>query len=216
MILHTFQGDFQAIRVLAAAKFCGIDLKLNIVKANFLMTSEAKSNMAFPRMPCLQVSDQTGWIVSPPAIIRYFGSLKEGSMGSTPQSEALTEQISETCLNDIEPCVCLLIATILGEVKAEKDAVTAATNQLLAALKIVNDYYLNDRDFIADSQVTLADISLFSVLVNVFRGAISFKKLNGTPKVKAWMERIAAEPSIVQSHGTVRFMDIPMQPPKSN
>ena len=35
---------------------------------------------------------------------------------------------------------------------------------------------------------TVADMAVFAVLSNVFRGTMSFKKLNGAKKVKAWME----------------------------
>lgn len=210
LTLHSFQGDFQTITILTVAAFCDKTVELKIIKTNDLKRKEYKRNLSLKRIPALQISESQ-WIQQTNAIVRY---LARDILGSTPYYEALLHQFLDMLLTLIKPPVVALLASMHGVVQYDKKAVKMATDDLFAGLKAIERSFFQGGDCVIGTTIDIADLVLFTTIAPIFRGVVSFNRLNQCKKIKSWLEATAQSPVATKFTGRVVFANAPMKPPQ--
>ncbi|SAL88292.1 glutathione S-transferase [Caballeronia terrestris] len=149
----------------------------------------------FGQVPALVDGGTT--IADSNAILVYIAKKlgKTEWLPETPEAAASIQRWLSVAAGEIAygPAAARLI-TVFG---AKRDAAEVIT-RAHAVLKLI-DAELQGRDFIAQSQPTIADIALYSYIARAPEGNVD---LSGYPNVIAWLRRIESLPGFVEFRQT--------------
>ncbi len=156
------------------------------------------------KIPVLETPD--GYIFESNAILRYLARSKraEGLYGENEFQEGLVDQWLDFSSLELEPAVLQLILPIQGWIQFCKDRHKRAWNDVTACLKIL-DNHLKVNTFMVGKKLTIADITLVSVLVNPFKFIFEEKFRKSVPNVTKWFESICELPAFAKVWGKVRL-----------
>lgn len=213
LTLHAFLGDPQTIKIMTIASFVGQTVNLNIVKPIDLRSKKFKRNLTLNTIPALEIGENK-FLGHTNSIIRYLARNKENGLGANNYEIAQLDQILDTILNNISPASTALLSSIRGIVKYSKKVVGMASNDVVTSLKSIEASYFKTSGFLIGDSLTIADLVLFTTLVPLFTGAISFKKLKAVKKIKALCETLAKDPIATKFTGKVGWMDATFGAPK--
>lgn len=128
----------------------------------------------------------------------------EGLYGENDFQEGLVDQWLDFASLELEPAVMQLILPIQGWIQFCKDRHKRAWNDVTAYLKVL-DNHLKVNTFMVGKKLTIADISLVSILVNPFKFIFEEKFRKSVPNVTKWFESICELPAFAKVWGKVRL-----------
>ena len=156
------------------------------------------------KIPVLETPD--GYIFESNAILRYLARSKkaEGLYGENEFQEGLVDQWLDFSSLELEPAVLQLILPIQGWIQFCKDRHKRAWNDVTACLRIL-DNHLKANTFMVGKKLTIADVTLVSVLVNPFKFIFEEKFRKSIPNVTRWFESICELPAFAKVWGKIRL-----------
>jgi glutathione S-transferase len=163
--------------------------QVNLAEAEHKSPEFLKLN-PFGQIPVLIDGDA---VIADSNAILVYAVRKSGKtdwLPQTPDGEAAVQRWLSVAAGEIAygPCAARLI-TVFGR-KFDAAEVIERAHRVLGLI----DAQLAGRDFIAAATPTIADIALYSYIVNAPEGNVD---LSGYPQVGAWLERIEALPGFV-------------------
>jgi len=198
MVSGTLQGhasNFRTQRVLIAAQYGG---------SNVVLEQSETSNVA--KSPFLKLPQFTGadglclWDSN--AIAAYVGGSKLS--GLNPAVTAEVQQWTALADTDFYSAVAGWVFPSLSLVEFEKKAVEQSKTQLLALLKTLNQHLLS-RTYLVGERITLADVSLSTVLLVAFQHVLDASIRADFVNVVRWFETLINQNEFKAVVGTVQY-----------
>lgn len=140
------------------------------------------------KIPTLETPE--GCIFESQAIMRYFAR-KAGKMYGTNAAETATiDQWLEFITTQINPNLSRVHYAILGYFPVTKEQYEAARKELWESLKIV-DGWLKTNKFLGVNELSIADVSMATILRTSFRLIFDEKNRKNLPNLTKWFEEVS-------------------------
>ncbi|XP_067686292.1 methionine--tRNA ligase, cytoplasmic-like isoform X2 [Haliotis asinina] len=175
MKVYTDVGNFQTVKLLAAAATAGVDVQV-VVTNNEKVVPYLTCN----KLPVLE-PEPGEFIFSPNAATRYLLSL-----GSKIIDEAGEKKWAEWESSELLPVVVPLLVSALGQGKQDK-----ALEKTLQPLLMYLEANLKGKKFLVGSGVSSADIIVFGTLFPVLLGNLAKDIVKECPSIQAWGQTVA-------------------------
>jgi len=205
LTLYVDSGNFRAFKILIAAEYNGIDIKVPAFKIgqdNKNATFLKKSPLG--RVPLLETS--SGCIFESNAIARYVAKMRRDTelCGVSFFDNAKVDMWIDFCSHDIELPATVWSYPALGYIPYNPAATAKAKTDLAKALKVLDDY-LGDNTYLVGDKITLADITIVSALVYPFKFVCdpAYRKPFGN--VMRWFTTCVNQPAFQTIIGTVEL-----------
>ncbi|GJE89103.1 elongation factor 1-gamma [Phanerochaete sordida] len=211
--LYTVPQQAQGKRILAAAAFAGLKLELPASYVHFEDNKKPEFLAKFPhgKIPALDGADGFK-VFETSAIAHYVASLAPNStlLPSDVKEAALVEQWISVADNEIGTYVGLINQLCRSVLPYNKPAHVAFTERAIRGLKTV-EAHLATRTYLVTERITLADITLASV---VFRAAgiiLDAELRKQFPNVIRHTETIVNHPAMKDVFGPIEWCDKALQ-----
>jgi len=158
--LHTPAGNFRAFKALIAAEYNGVTITVPEFDASVASTLSPTG-----KAPVLQT--KSGVIFESNAIARYIAKIRRdtGLTGNgSLVEEATVDSWIDFSANNLELPACVWWYPTAGFMPFQKAAYEKAKADLAAGLTVLNNH-LNDKTYLVNDQITLADITVVSALI---------------------------------------------------
>jgi len=205
LTLYVDTGNFRAFKILIAAEYNGIDIKVPAFKiGQDNKTSSFLKKSPLGRVPVLETSN--GTIFESNAIARYVAKLRRDTelYGVSFFDSAKVDQWIDFSSHDIELPATVWSYPALGYLPYNPAATAKAKTDLANALKVLDDY-LADKTYLVGEKITLADITIVSALIYPFKFVCdpAFRKPFGN--VIRWFTTCVNQPAFQNIIGTVEL-----------
>ena len=194
------------MKVLIPAKYAGIDVKVpafEFGKDN--KTPEFLAKNPAGKIPVLDTP--TGPLFESNAIARYIARLspQAGLYGSSAYEQAQVDQWVDFSANELEPARGVWLYTVSGTLPSNNPKpLQEAKKDVEAALKLLNTHFLHNT-YLVGQAVTIADIAIFSALIDVYGKLLSPQTQKLYPNLLRWFNTIANQPEVSAVVGQVTF-----------
>lgn len=206
--LYTDAGNFRAFKILIAAEYCGVNIE---VTENFKIgvdntTEEFRKKSPFGKVPVLETSN--GSIFESNAIARYVARLRPDVelLGNSFFQSAQVDSWIDFSAHELELPACVWIYPVLGLAPYNAAISAKAKEDVKRALKVLENH-LNDKTYLVGEKITLADITVASALVYVFKFVADASYRASFPNVIRWFSTLVHQPNFESVVGTVVFAD---------
>ncbi|TIB61978.1 hypothetical protein E3P77_03930, partial [Wallemia ichthyophaga] len=215
--IYTYPGSYRAIRCLAVAAYN--DLKVDTPAFEFGSTNKTPEYLAkFPsgKVPTFESADKSLKLSQTAAISWYLASLNDstGLLGKSPADAALIQQWVMFAETDIFFPVSQPAYMNLGfmqPIKPASDAAFPALERALNALESV----LKSRTFLVGERITLADITVASILRFAYLHVIDASMRAKYPHTLRHYKSIAHNHVISPIFGDIQYLEsYKFSPPK--
>ncbi|OBZ74601.1 Elongation factor 1-gamma [Grifola frondosa] len=218
--LYTTPQQPTGKRIRAVAAFGGLKIDLPEHYTHFEDNKKPEFLAKFPhgKIPALDAADGFKLFEST-AIARYVAALAPNStlLGSNLKEAALIDQWVSFADNEIGSHTQFIFQLCKGAITPyAKPIHTTLAERQLRSLKTV-EQHLSTRTFLVTERITLADITLASVLQRSFSVTIDAALRAQLPNLVRHYETIVNQPSIKAVFGETEFCEKPLQfvpPPK--
>ena len=159
----------------------------------------------------------TGPLFESNAIARYVARLRPdaGLYGASFYQQAQVDQWIDFSANELEPARGVWLYTVLGALPSNNPKpVQEAKKDVEAALKVLDSHFLHNT-FLVGQGVTLADIAVFTALLEPYAKLFSPQLQKQFPNLLRWFNTIANQPEVSAVVGKVTFADAEAQPAKA-
>jgi elongation factor 1-gamma len=168
--LYTYRDNFRANKALIAAKYSGATVKVVSDPPEFVVGETNKSPaflQKFPlgKVPAFEATDGT-LLFKSNAIAYYVAN--DTLRGTNLVDKAHIQQWIEFADNDVLPSYCAWLFPCLGIMQYNKQNTERAKEDIKTALCILNDHLLT-RTYLVGERISLADITVASYLVELYR-----------------------------------------------
>jgi glutathione S-transferase len=193
--LYAAPDSSKAKRILIAATYNGISIE---APADSAQGSEGK-------MPVLETDE--GCIFSTNAIARYVARIRRdtGVYGQTFIESGAIDGWVEFCQHELEVPLCVWVYPKLGIFEEVPAATKQAKEDVAKAMGILNKH-LESHTFMVGHQVTLADITIASCLLDGFVHVMDEAFRGQFPNVVRWFETCVNQPQFVKVLGPVTML----------
>ncbi|CRL05996.1 CLUMA_CG018881, isoform A [Clunio marinus] len=167
MLLYTYPENFRAYKALIAAQFSGANLKV-APKFEFGETNKSEEFLKkFPlgKVPALETDD--GKYLTESNAIAYYVSNAQ-LRGSNDFEKAEVMQWMSFANTEIGPASSAWVFPILGIIQFNKNSVDRAKEDIKAFLNTLQVRLVNNT-FLVGERISLADIVVFSSLLQLFQ-----------------------------------------------
>ena len=211
--LYAFPQGFRTQKALIAAKYVGVELKMpsfELGKDN--KTPEFLAKNPAGKIPVLDTP--TGPLFESNAIARYVARLRPdvGLYGASFYQQAQVDQWIDFSANELEPARGVWLYTVVGALPSNNPKpLQEAKKDVEAALKVLDSHFLHNT-YLVGQQVTLADIAIFSALLDVYAKLLSPQSQKQYPNLLRWYNTIANQPEVSSVVGKVTFATAEAQP----
>ncbi|KAG8908843.1 hypothetical protein FRB99_003082 [Tulasnella sp. 403] len=218
--LWTTPTQVQGLRIRAVAAFGGIDISLGEGYEHRVTnkTPEFTSKFANGKIPALETS--SGFkLFETTAIARYVAGLAKNStlLGSSVEEQALIDQWVSFSDSEIFANARSVKLFFQNQIPYSKPIDNFYRDRVTNNLAIVESH-LASRTFLVTERITLADISLASVLKSVFESLVDASQRAKLPNTVRFFNTVANHPSIKPVFGETAFIEKARQytaPPKA-
>jgi len=195
--LHTPAGSFRAFKALIAAEYNGVDVTVADFDA-----SVVKSLSPTGKAPVLQTPN--GVIFESNAIARYIAKIRRdtGLTGNSIYDEAAIDSWVDFAANELELPASVWFYPALGYMPFQKAAYEKAKADLALSLAVLNDTLLT-KTYLVGDQITLADITVASVLVYPMKLVCDKAYLKPFGNVVRWFSTCVNQPEFKKVIGEV-------------
>ncbi|KAG8988657.1 hypothetical protein FRB90_002610 [Tulasnella sp. 427] len=207
--LYTVPTQSQGLRIRAIAAYGGVQLEM-VEGFEMGVTNQSQEYLRkFPlgKIPCLETPSGLN-LSETTAIARYVASLGKNSLllGSTPEEEAQVDQWVSFGDTEIFANGRTIKGLIGGRVPYNKVIDTFYRDRNTRALKYLESH-LATRTFLVRDRITLADISVASVVGYVLSWLIDPSERATLPNTVRFYETVANQPAIKGVWGDVTYAD---------
>ncbi|KAG9038518.1 hypothetical protein FS837_001212 [Tulasnella sp. UAMH 9824] len=207
--LYTTATQSQGLRIQAVAAFGGVQLE-RVESFESGVTNKSADYLAkFPLGKYPGLETPSGLNLSETiAIARYVASLAKNSLllGSTPEEEAQVDQWVSFGDTEIFANNRIIHGLLSGNVPYNKVIDNFYRDRNARALKFLNSH-LATRTYLVSERITLADISVASVLRSLFSAGVGAEERAGAPNAVRFYETVANQPAIKAVWGDITYID---------
>ncbi|KJE91871.1 eukaryotic translation elongation factor 1 gamma [Capsaspora owczarzaki ATCC 30864] len=199
---YTNKHNLRAKRVFVTAQYAGV--KLEVVAFN-AEEKNAEFVAKFPlgKVPAFEAADGTH-LFDADAIARFVAGENRTLTGETTVAAAQVQQFIGFANNDLFPAVCTWVFPIYGAIPYNKTAVDAAKADLTHSLGALNTI-LRTRTYLVGERVSLADITVASVLIPLFEHAADAAVRAQFPNLTRWLTTLINQKQFLAVFGKVQF-----------
>jgi elongation factor 1-gamma len=193
------ENKTRAYPALIAAKFNGVSIETPEVKLG-----DEKSKQ---KLPLLETSG--GNISGSSSVARYVARLSPSSslLGANPLEAAQIDSWIENAARDFELPAAVLTLPTQGRADAPDTKVSGAANQDVRAFFGLVSKHLQTKTYLVGETVTLADIYLFSAMVEPMALVLDRKLRDTFVNVTRWFSTIASLPEVQAVTGGVTMCE---------
>merc|ERR1719253_242548 len=154
------------------------------------------------KMPVLETEE--GCVFSTNAIARYVARMRRdtGMYGQSFIESGAIDGWVEFCTHELEVPMCVLVYPKLGKFEEVPAASAQAKSDVAKALTILNKH-LEVNTYMVGHQVTLADITLLTVLYDGFVHVFDAAYRKQFPNLMRWFTTLVDQPEVQKSLGQV-------------
>ncbi|KAG8908844.1 hypothetical protein FRB99_003083 [Tulasnella sp. 403] len=218
--LWTTPAQSKGLRVRAVAAFGGIDITLAEGYEHRVTnkTPEYTSKFASGKIPALETSSGFKFFETT-AIARYIAGLAKNStlLGSSAEDQALIDQWVSFADDEIYDNSRIVNLFLTNQIPYSKPGDNFFRDRVTRNLTVLESH-LASRTFLVTERITLADISVASVLKYVFPFLVDASQRAQLPNTVRFFNTIANQPSIQPIFGETKFVEKAQQytpPPKA-
>ena len=206
----------RALKTVIAAKYAGVDVALphfELGKDN--KTPEFLAKNPVGKIPVLDTP--SGPLFESNAIARYVARLRPdtGLYGANFYQQAQVDQWIDFSANELEPARAVWAYTVSGVLPNNNPKpLQEAKKDVEAALKVLDSHFLH-QTYLVGNQVTLADLALWTTLLEPYQKLFSPALQKQFPNLLRWFNTIANQPHVKAVVPTVTFATEEAQPVKT-
>jgi len=203
--LYSYDGDYRAWKALIAAAYNDVQVE----QPAFDFGKDAKSASFLAKNPCGKVpvlETSQGCVFESNAIARYIARIRAdcGLYGNSFFESALVDQWIDFSANELEAPRAIWLYPTLGLLSFQQQAYTEAKNDVFKAMEILDKHLLSNH-FLASNAITLADITVVTSLVALYRDLFAPEVVDRFPNVKRWFVFCVNQPHFVDVIGKIEF-----------
>jgi len=188
--LFTYCENFRALKVLIAAAYSGANVEVDS-KFVFGETNRTEAFLKkFPlgKVPAFESKDGKVHLSESDAIAYYVAD--EELRGG--REELGRSQVIQWILfsqSELLPAICGWLFPSLSIMPFNKDQVAKAKSETERCLKALDDYLLS-RTYLVGEKVTLADITVFAVLTDLYKNLLDAESRKAFTNLNRWFDTI--------------------------
>jgi len=194
--LYSYEGDERLTKLQVIALYAKVEVSQPTFSPEKDGNTEAFRLNCHPmgKFPVAKTAD--GYLFETNAIARYIARLsKDGGLyGATPYQTAQVDQWLDFVSNEVDPAAKVLIGLCTGHLTANSEQEEAAWNSLLDVFAALN-LQLEVRTYLVGERITLADISLASILEELFRVCLKPEALQKFLSLLRYVDTIINQPN---------------------
>jgi len=192
MLLYTYPDNFRAYKALIAAQFSGASLK---IAPNFVFGETNHSEAFLKKFPLGKVpaleTDDGKYLVESNAIAYYVSNAQLRGANDFEKAEVL--QWLSFADSEIGPAASAWLFPVLGFMQFNKNTHERAKQDISASLSTLQAR-LASNTFLVGERITLADIVVFSSLLNLFQHVADPEYRKPYFAVNRWFNTILNQP----------------------
>jgi len=193
MKLYSNPDKYATKKILVAASYAGLEIEIpkDVGKEDGLI-------------PVLET--EKGAIFSSTAIARYLSRLRRdlGLYGQNLLEAGQIDSWVEFCTMNLEVPLCAWLFQVNGTMPANAQIAAKSKADTLTALTLLDKHFLH-YTYMVGHQITLADISLCSVLAEAFRLVLGPEERKALGNLIRWFNLCIAQPEIAKVIGKVEM-----------
>jgi len=197
--LYTYGGNFRALKVLISAAYSGakVDVDPKFVFGETNKTEAFRKKFPVGKVPAYESKDGKTTLSESDAIA-YFVSDEalKGGKGETERAAVL--QWILFAQTELLPAVCGWLFPSLSIMPFNKEQVARARAETERALGAL-DQVLSLRTYLVGEGVTLADISVFATVVDLYKNLMDAESKKGFVNVGRWFDTILNQPKVAEA-----------------
>jgi len=198
-VLYTYGGNFRALKVLISASYSGtkVDVDPKFVFGETNKTEAFRKKFPVGKVPAYETKDGKTHLSESDAIA-YFVSDEalKGGKGEADRAQVL--QWILFAQTELLPAVCGWLFPSLSIMPFNKEQVgraRAETERCLGSL----DQYLSLRTYLVGEGVTLADISVFATVVDLYKNLMDSDSKKAFVNVNRWFDTILNQAKVQEA-----------------
>lgn len=201
--LYTYPENFRAFKALIAAEYSGskITVKSDFVFGETNKSAEFLKKFPLGKVPAFEGSDGT-LLFESNAIAYYVANEVLRGVNSVDAAKIL--QWVNFADGEILPAACDWTFPCLGIKPFNKNATETAKDVIKAALSTLNNH-LASRTFLVGERVTLADISVVTTMLLLYRLVLEPEFRKPYPHVNRWFITCVNQPNFTKVIGKVEL-----------
>jgi len=207
------------LQIRAVAAWVGLSVDLPADYVHFESNKQPEFLAKFPhgKIPALETKDGFKLFESQ-AIARYVASLAPNVplLGSSPEEAALIEQWTSFSESEVGALTTLIFQLTRGILPYSKPIHTVFTERQVRSLETL-EKHLATRTYLVGERITLADITLASVIQRAVTVAVDASVRAKIPNVIRHFETIVNHPKLKPVFGEIEYVEKAVQfipPPK--
>jgi elongation factor 1-gamma len=206
--LYTCKDNFRSQQILIAAEYGKAKLKVCQEPPTFVFGETNRSDAFLAKFPNGKVpafESKDGDAITEANAIAYFVAGAE-LKGKNKAHEAQIIQWMSFADNEVVPPACAWTYPCMGIMPQNKQAADNAQTQMKGILAYLNKVFLS-KTFLVGERISLADISVFSALLPLYKLVLepSFRKPYS--HVNRWFETVLNQPIVKSVVGSVKLCD---------
>jgi elongation factor 1-gamma len=197
-VLYTYGGNFRALKVLIASSYSGVKVDVD-PKFVFGETNKSEAfRKKFPlgKVPAYETKDGKTHLTESDAIAYFVADDVLRGKGEGERAAVLQWILfSQT---ELLPAICGWLFPSLSIMPFNKEQVAKAkleTERCLTSL----DGYLSTRTYLVGESVTLADICLFTTLVDLYKNLLDAGEKKAFVNTNRWFDTILNQPKVQEA-----------------
>lgn len=203
--LHLLPGASRSSSVFITALLSKVPFEVQFQNPVSCKTEEYLKIHPFGKIPSAQTPE--GPLYESNTLCRYFARKSKTLYGSSSFEETLVDQWLDTIRMDLVPSMTF-IYTAFGFsdsfMKYDLKNVHHDIHELVKALKVV-DHKLNGKSFLVGTQLSIADVTLVSDLMYVYKCFFTEKERSQLPHLTAYFEKHLQIPEFKAVLGKVAY-----------
>jgi elongation factor 1-gamma len=195
-VLYTFSGNFRALKALIAAGYSGANLEVDS-KFVFGETNRTEDFLKkFPNGKVPAYASKDGKVLlSESDAIAYYVSDNTLQGGADPASRAQVVQWLSFAQSELLPATLGYLFPSLSIMPFNKDQVAKAKGEVERLLGVLDGVLLT-RTYLVGERVTLADITVFATLIDLFKNLLDEETRRLFVNVSRWFDTILNQPQV--------------------
>lgn len=205
--LYTYPQNFRAYKALIAARYSGneLDVAKDFVFGVTNQTDDFKKQFPLGKVPALSLTGGDHCLIESNAIAYYVAddTLQGGSHAFDRAKVLEWMTFADT---ELLPVCCNFVFPIMGIMKADSTKQQRSQKDVQNHLKNLNDQ-LKLKTYLVGEGVTLADITVFCVLLHLFQYGLSKEDRKAFCHVTRWFNTILNQKHVKEVVGEVAMCD---------
>jgi elongation factor 1-gamma len=192
LTLYSTLGNLRAAKIVILAEHLKVELQFKTIDYAQMKTSEYLAKHPLGKVPLLETPE--GPIYESNAILRYLARKQKALYGSNTFEVGQIDQWLDFNNSEIDPLTITLLSQCGGWAPLNKDLYNEARKGLKEAVKVLENH-LKGKKFLVGESVSIADITIASVLSLSFRLFFDEKTRQTISNVTEWYKNVSSIPA---------------------